>query len=91
MRGKEIVSADAALRLLYMFLFPDQSQSLEPIVMVKAIKDKVCQHDAAIAQAVAAERERCRRIVEWHFGRDTMKSLECTSEIENAIRARTTP
>ena len=45
---------------------------------------------AAIAQAVAAERERCRRIVEWHFGRDTMKSLECTSEIENAIRARTT-
>ena len=48
------------------------------------------QIDTAIAQAVAAERERCRRIVEWHFGRDTMKSLECTSEIENAIRARTT-
>ena len=47
-------------------------------------------HLSAIAQAVEAERERCRRIVERHFGRDTMKSLECTSEIENAIRARTT-
>ena len=37
-----------------------------------------------VKEVKTEERERARKIIEKHFGRSTMKSLECTSELMNA-------